>query len=55
MTVKILQIIICAVSLISLQGCFSARTTNVRDNPPTQTTTVSQQPADGTVAVTTTH
>ena len=55
MTVKILQIIICATSLISLQGCFSAHTTNVRDNPPSQTTTVYQQPADGTVAVTTTH
>ena len=55
MTLKTLQIVICAASLISLQGCFSARTTNVRDNPPSQTTTVSQQPADGTVAVTTTH
>jgi len=55
MTVKILQIVICAASLISLQGCFTARTTNVRDNPPSQTTAVYQQPADRTVAVTTTH
>jgi len=55
MTVKILQIIICAASLISLQGCFSARTTNVRDNPPSQTTTVYHHPGDDTVAVTTNH
>ena len=53
MTVKILQIIICAVSLISLQGCFSAHTTNVRENPPSQTTTVYHQPSDATVVTTT--
>jgi hypothetical protein len=54
MTVKMLQIIICAASLISLQGCFSAHTTTVRDNPPSQTTTVYHQPGNDTV-VTTTH
>ena len=55
MTVKILQIVICAVSLISLQGCFSFHSTTVHDNPPTQTTAVYHQPGDDTVAVTTTH
>ena len=53
MAVKMLQIIICAASLISLQGCFSAHTTNVRDNPPSQTTTVYHQPAHDTVVTTT--
>jgi len=55
MTVKTLQILICAVSLISLQGCFSLHSTTVHDNPPTQTTTVYHQPGEDTVAVTTTH
>jgi hypothetical protein len=54
-TVRILQIVICAASLISLQGCFSLHTTSVRDNPPSQTTTtVYHEPGDA-VAVTTTH
>jgi hypothetical protein len=55
MALKILQLLICTTSLISLQGCFSLHSTTVHDNPPAQTTTVYQQPADGTVAVTTTH
>jgi len=55
MVVRILQIVICAVSLISLQGCFSWRSTTVRDNPPSQTTTVYHEPAGDAVAVTTTH
>jgi hypothetical protein len=54
MTVRILQVLVCAASLISLQGCFSWHSTAVRDNPPSQTTTV-YQPAVDTVAVTTTH
>ena len=53
MAVRILQIVICATSLISMQGCFSLHSTTVRDNPPTQTTTV--YPAGDAVAVTTTH
>jgi len=55
MTVKMLQIMICALSLISLQGCFYSHSTTVRDNPPSQTTTVYHQPGEDTVAVTTTH
>jgi hypothetical protein len=55
MAVKTLQILICAASLISLQGCFSLHTTSVRDNPPSQTTTVYHVPAGDTVAVTTTR
>jgi hypothetical protein len=54
MAVRMLQIVICAASLVSLQGCFSWHSTAVRDNPPAQTTTV-YQPAGDTVAVTTTH
>jgi len=53
MTVRILQILVCTVSLVSLQGCFSLHSTTVRDNPPTQTTTVYHHPGDETV--TTTH
>jgi len=55
MSVKILQIVICAASLVSLQGCFSLHTTSVRENPPSQTTTVYHEPAGDAVAVTTTH
>jgi hypothetical protein len=55
MAVKILQILICTVSLISLQGCFVWHSTTVRDNPPSQTTTVYHEPAGDAVAVTTTH
>ena len=55
MVVRILQIVICAASLISLQGCFSWHSTAVRDNLPAQTTTVYPVPAGDTVAVTTTH
>ena len=55
MVVRILQIVICAVSLISLQGCFSFHSTTVRDNPPSQTTTVYPVPAGDAVAVTTNH
>lgn len=54
MAVRMLQMAICAASLISLQGCFSLHTTSVRDNPPSQTTTVYHEPAGDTV-VTTTH
>jgi len=55
MAVKILQFVICAVSLISLQGCFTLHTTTVHQDPPAQTTTVYQVPAGDTVAVTTNH
>ena len=55
MAVRILQIVICAASLISLQGCFSFHSTTVRDNPPSQTTTVYPVPSGEAVAVTTTH
>jgi hypothetical protein len=56
MAVRILQIVICAASLISLQGCFSLHSTTVRDNPPSQTTTtVYHEPVGDAVAVTTTH
>jgi len=53
MVIRILQITICAASLISLQGCFSLHTTSVRDNPPSQTTTVYHEPAGDTVVTTT--
>ena len=55
MAVKILQILICMTSLVSLQGCFSLHSTTVHDNPPSQTTTVYHEPAGDSVAVTTTH
>jgi len=55
MIARTLQIVFCAVSLISLQGCFSLHSTTVHDNPPSQTTTVYHQPGDDAVAVTTTH
>jgi hypothetical protein len=56
MAVKILQILICAASLVSLQGCFSwhSKEATDHDRPDSQTTTVYQHPADETV-VTTTH
>ena len=56
MAVKTLQILVCAVSLISLQGCFVSHSSTVRDTTPatTQTTTVYHAPSDDTV-VTTTH
>jgi hypothetical protein len=57
MAVKILQIIVCAVSLVSLQGCFSwhSKDTADHDRPDSQTTTVYQHPSDGSVDVTTSH
>jgi hypothetical protein len=55
MRVRIFQILICAVSLGSLQGCFSLHSTSVRENPPSQTTTVYHEPSGDAVAVTTTH
>ena len=56
MAVKILQILVCAGSLVSLQGCFfsHSKETTIHDRPDAQTTTVYQHPADETV-VTTTH
>jgi hypothetical protein len=54
MAVKMLQILVCAASLISLQGCFIWHSSSVRDNPPSQTTTVYHEPA-GDAVVTTTH
>jgi hypothetical protein len=57
MAVKMLQIIVCAVSLVSLQGCFSwhsSKETTDHDRPDSQTTTVYQHPSDGSVDVTTT-
>ena len=53
MTIKLLQVLICAVSLFSLQGCFSWNTTD-RNHPVTQTTTT-VHPGSDTVDVTTTH
>jgi len=53
MAIRILQLLICAASLISLQGCFSFHSSTVPNNPPSQTTTV--YPAGEAVAVTTTH
>ena len=55
MAAKILQILICTTSLISLQGCFSLHSTTVHDNSPSQTTTVYHEPSSDSVAVTTTH
>ena len=56
MRVGIFQILICAVSLTSLQGCLSWHSTAVHENPPSQTTTtVYHDPADEAGAVTTTH
>ncbi len=55
MAVKILQILVCAASLISLQGCFSLHSTTVHEDPPAQTTTVYPVPAGDAVAVTTNH
>jgi len=55
MTVRILQVLVCTVSLFSLQGCFSLHSTTVRDDPPSQTTTVYHEPAGDAVAVTTTR
>ena len=55
MTLKTLQILVCAILLISLQGCFSLHSTTVRENPPSQTTTVYPVPSGDAVAVTTTH
>jgi hypothetical protein len=55
MAVRMIQILICAGALISLQGCFSFHSTTVRDNPPSQTTTVYPVPAGDAVAVTTNH
>ncbi len=37
-----------------VQGCFSLHTTSVRNDPPSQTTTVYHEPADDSV-LTTTH
>jgi len=56
MAVRMLQILIGAVSLVSLQGCFFSHTkeTTIHDRPDSQTTTVYQHPGDDTV-VTTTH
>jgi len=54
MGVKILQILVCAALLVSLQGCFVWHSTTVRDRDPSQTTTVYHEPAGDTV-VTTTH
>lgn len=55
MAVKTLQILVCAISLISLQGCFSFHSTTVHDKPSSQTTTVYPVPSGEAVAVTTTH
>ena len=56
MAVRILQILVCTASLISLQGCFVWHSTSVRENPPSQTrTTVYHEPAGEAVAVTTTR
>jgi hypothetical protein len=56
MAVKTLQILVCAISLISLQGCFSFHSTTVRDEPPSQTTTTTVHESNGDgVAVTTNH
>jgi len=55
MTVRILQILVCAASLISLQGCFfsHSKETTIHDRPDSQSTTVYQQPAGDTVVTTT--
>jgi len=55
MVVKMLQVICCAAALISIQGCFVWHSSTVRDNPPSQTTTVYHEPAGDAVAVTTTR
>jgi len=54
--VKILQFLVCAGVLLSIQGCFSLHSTTVRNDPPSQTTTTvyHEQPGDA-VAVTTTR
>ena len=51
MILRTLQILVCAASLISLQGCFFWHTTD-HDRPAAQTTTVTQP---GDAVVTTTH
>jgi len=55
MGIRILQVFVCAALLISIQGCLSFHSTSVRDNPPTQTTTVYPVPSGDAVAVTTGH
>ena len=56
MTIRMLQILVCTASLVSLQGCFfsHSKETTIHDRPDSQTTTVYQHPAGDTV-VTTTH
>jgi len=57
MKAKVLTIGICAVSLLSLQGCFVSHTKTVEEVPVASsqtTTTVDHQPGDA-VSVTTTH
>ena len=55
MALKTIQILVCAISLVSLQGCFSFHSTTVHDKPSSQTTTVYPVPSGDAVAVTTTH
>jgi hypothetical protein len=56
MTVRMLQVLVCATSMISLQGCLysHSKETVIHDRPDSQTTTVYQHPNDETI-VTTTH
>jgi hypothetical protein len=55
MAIKLLLNLICATSLISLQGCFYSHTkeTTIHDRPESQTTTVYQHPTGDTVVTTT--